>query len=95
MGKQIKDREPLNEQEVLQFLNEHVEAEEKHWGKDYTYAIWAREARDKNIEKFKAGEVIPVKTISYVDSYGNGCGDFEDTLFSDGHVETACFGYLD
>ena len=95
MGKAIEKRAPLSEEEVLNYLNQKVEAEERHWGVDYIYARWARENRDKQMEKFRAGEVVPVLSISYVDKYGNGSGDYEDTLYSDGHVETACFGYLD
>ena len=95
MGKAIEQREPLTRDEVLNHLNNKVEAEENHWGKDYIYAKWARERRDSLIKKFDAGEVIPVQSIQYSDSYGNGTGDYEDTLYSDGTVKTACYGYLD
>lgn len=95
MSKAIEKRNPLTRQEVLDFLNIKVEAEEKHWGKDYIYSKWARDRRDELIKKFDAGEIIPVQTIQYCDSYGNGTGDYEDTLYSDGSVKTACFGYAD
>ena len=95
MAKELQNRAPLSEQEVWDFLTQKVEAEERHWGVDYIYSQWAREARDKYMSAFRAGEVVPVCSRSYVDKYGNGCGDYEDTLYSDGHVETACFGYLD
>ena len=95
MGKIIKDREPLTEQEILNYLNTKVEATEKQWGKDYIYSEWAREDRDDKISKYRNGEVIEVYVEHYVDSYGNGSGDYEDILYSDGHVETACYGYLD
>lgn len=91
----IESREPLTRQEVVDFLEEGVEKERRHWGEDYIYTRWAKEYRDKQLEKFDAGEVVAVKTESFVDSYGNGCGDYSDTLYSDGHVETACYGYLD
>ena len=95
MGKAIEQRAPLTRDEVLAHLDTKVAVEEKHWGKDYVYAKWARERRDSLIKKFDAGEVIPVQTVSYNDSYGNGTGDYEDTLYSDGTVKTVCYGYLD
>lgn len=91
----IEERTPLTRQEVLIYLNDEVEKNAKQWGEDYIYTRWARESRDKMLKKFDAGEVIPVYTASYVDSYGNGCGDYSDTLYSDGTVKTACYGYLD
>lgn len=91
----IESREPLTEQEVWDYLSIKVDREEKQWGKDYIYSQWAREYRDKQMAKFKAGEVVEVHTESFVDSYGNGCGNFEDVLYSDGSVKTACYGYLD
>lgn len=95
MGMILTAQDPLTEQEVLDYLNKKVEAEEKRWGADYIYAKWARESRDKLIEEFRKGFVIPVYSVSYVESYGNGSGDFEDTLYSDGHVRTSCYGYCD
>lgn len=95
MGKAITSRAPLTEAEVYEYLTKKVEAEEKHWGKDYIYAEWARKARDEKMAQYRNGEVVLVYTQQYVDHYGNGCGDFEDELYSDGHVETCCYGYLD
>ena len=95
MGKVIEQRAPLTEAEVLEYLNRNVEKNAKQWGVDYIYTQWAREWRDKQIEKFRNGEVVEVHKETYVDSYGNGCGDFEDILYSDGTVKTACYGYLD
>ena len=95
MGKAIKERKPLTEAEVYEYLTKSVEANERQWGKDYIYTKWAREARDKKMEQYRAGEVIDVYSEQYVDRYGNGCGDFEDVLYSDGTVRTACYGYLD
>ena len=95
MSKVIEQRAPLTESEVLAYLNEHVEKTEKQWGPDYIYTEWAREWRDKQIGLFRAGEVVEVHTEEYVDSYGNGCGSFADTLYSDGTVKTSCYGYLD
>ena len=95
MAQAIQSRNPLTEEEVYQYLTQEVEKNEKQWGPDYIYTKWAREARDKKMAQFKAGEVVQVYSESYVDSYGNGCGNFEDILYSDGSVKTACFGYLD
>ena len=93
--KHIEERKPLTEQEVIELLQEHVDATEKQWGVDYIYSEWARENRDKKLEEYRNGKVIEVKRESYVDKYGNGCGDYEDVLYSDGTVKTCCYGYLD
>ena len=95
MGKVIEQRAPLTEAEVLAYLDANVEKNAKQWGKDYIYTQWAREDRDNKMKLFRNGEVVVVHRETYVDSYGNGCGDFEDILFSDGTVKTACYGYLD
>lgn len=95
MGKYIKEREPLTEQEILEYLNNKVEQEVKHWGENSYWADQAKKSRDERMRKWKAGEVVLVYTEQYVDSYGNGCGDYEDELYSDGTVKTACYGYLD
>lgn len=95
MGKVIEQRAPLTEAEVLEYLNKNVEKNAKQWGEDYIYTQWAREWRDKQMDQFRKGEVVEVHRETYVDSYGNGCGDYEDILYSDGTVKTACYGYLD
>ncbi len=95
MAKYIEERDPLTETEVYEYLNQEVERNAKQWGEDYIYTQWAREARDRKMEQWRAGEVVLVHTEHYVDSYGNGCGDYEDELYSDGTVKTACYGYLD
>lgn len=91
----MKSRAPLTEQEVFDFLSLEVKKQAKHWGPDNIYTKWARESRNTNFAKFQAGEIIPVYKESYVSNYGNGCGDFEDVLYSDGTVKTFCYGYLD
>ena len=95
MAQVIQQREPLTQEEVFAYLTEEVIKNAMQWGPDYIYTQWAREVRDKKMAQFKAGEVVEVYRESYVDSYGNGCGNFEDILYSDGSVKTACFGYLD
>lgn len=91
----IESRNPLTRDEVLAYLNQKVEREEEHWGKDYIYTQWAREARDKKMKDFDEGKVVSVWTEDFVDSYGSGTGNYSDTLYSDGHVETACYGSYD
>ena len=91
----LESRNPLTEQEVYEYLDKRVQREAKRWGEDYIYTRWAREARDKEMEKFRQGEVVKVYSVEYSDSYGNGTGDYTDTLYSDGTVRTACYGYCD
>lgn len=93
--KPIEERKPLTEEEVIAYLNEEVKETEERWGVDYIYSRWARENRDKKLEAYRNGEVIEVCNIPYVDSYGNGCGNYEAILLSDGSVRTACYGYYD
>lgn len=95
MKHRLQNREPLTEQEVIQLLDEHVALMEKKWGTDNFYTEGARKHRDKALEKYRNGEVIEVESINYCDSYGNGTGDYSDVLYSDGHVETYCYGYSD
>lgn len=85
----------MTETEVRLFLDKHVDLEVAQWGEDNFWANQAREYRDKTISKFKNGEVVKVDSEDYVASYGNGTGSYSRTLFSDGHIEDACFGYLD
>lgn len=93
--KALETRNPLTRDEVLAFLNENVEKNRNQWGEHYIYTEWAKEARDKKLKDFDEGKVIAVKTVSYCDTYGNGLGDYSDTLYSDGTVKTVCFGYSD
>ena len=92
---EIKERDPLTREEVVEYLNSIVEKERKQWGEDYIYTRWAKENMDKKLKEYDNGEVIPVYSVDYVSSYGNGCGDYSDTLYSDGTVKTSCYGYLD
>ena len=91
----IESRDPLTEQEVFEYLSIKVNREAKQWGENDFWTNQAKRWRDEAMKKFKAGEVVPVHSESFVDSYGNGCGDYEDILYSDGSVKTACYGYLD
>jgi len=93
--KYLESREPLTKQEVIDMLNEHVESVERRWGKDDFWSKQARESRDRNLDKYMNGEVVQVKTVNYSAAYGNGTGDYTDVLYSDGHVETWCYGYID
>lgn len=95
VGKWIKERKPLTEIEVYEFLSKKVEQESKHWGEDNYYTRLAKETRDKKMKAFRNGEVVEVWHDNYSDSWGNGTGDFEDVLYSDGSVKTICYGYCD
>jgi hypothetical protein len=85
----------MDRNEVIRLLDEKVLATEKQWGMNYIYSEWAREDRDKKIEEFDAGKVILVKKEPFVDNYGNGTGDYEREIYSDGTVKTICYGYSD
>ena len=91
----VEQRQPLTRETVIAFLNKGVEETEKKWGVNYFYSVQARSKRDALIEKYDMGQVVPVYSVQYTESYGNGCGDFVDTLYSDGNVKTTCYGYTD
>jgi hypothetical protein len=91
----LQKRDPLTEEEVIAMLDEEVADTVKQWGEDYIYSRWARENREKKLEKFRNGEVIEVKCVSYSAAYGNGTGNYDDVLMSDGTVKTYCYGYYD
>lgn len=91
----IKNRQPLTEAEVIAYLNKDVEKTEKKWGVNNIYSKWAREYRDEKLKAYKNGQIIEVGTIPYVDTYGNGTGNYEAILRSDGSVITVCYGYYD
>lgn len=93
--KPFEERTPLTEEEVIAYLNDHVKETEEQWGVDNIYSEWARKSRDKKLEAYRRGEVIEVCTVPYVDSYGNGCGNYDAILCSDGSVKTVCYGYYD
>lgn len=95
MGKYLKNRNPLTRAEVEDYLNKEVAKMAKQWGEDYIYTRWARERRDSALQEFDAGKVIEVWKEGYSSSYGNGTGDYEDVLLSDGTVKTICYGYMD
>jgi hypothetical protein len=86
---------PLTETEVRMFLDRKVELTVKQWGETNFYSEQAREWRDKQLSKFKNGEVIAVDSHDYVDSYGGGTGNFDRTLYSDGTIKDGCYGYTD
>lgn len=91
----IEERKPLTEEEVISYLNEDVEETEKKWGVNNIYSKWAREYRDEKLKAYRSGEVIEVGRVPYVDAYGNGTGNYEAMLRSDGTVITICYGYYD
>ena len=95
MGKVIEERTPLTLDEITEYLDNDITQKVHQWGKDSFYADKARESKEIKLAQWKAGKVISVYSRSYCDRYGNGTGDFSDTLMSDGTVETSCYGYTD
>lgn len=86
MSRNVIDRET-----VVSIMQEHVTAEEKHWGVNSFYAQMARDYMNRRLEKYDAGEVIPISKQRHIE---DGL-DFEDVLMSDGSVQTWCYGYID
>lgn len=95
MTKVIEERTPLTLTEIVEYLDMDIAKQVHQWGEDSFYADKARELKEEKLAKWKSGEVISVYSESYCDRYGNGTGDFSDTLMSNGKVETSCYGYLD
>ena len=93
--KAIENRAPLTEAEVIEYLEQKVRSKAEQWGENDFYTNLAREYRDKQLANYRLGLVVPVYSEDYRSAYGNVTGDFSDTLFSDGHVETTCYGYSD
>lgn len=84
-------REPYSREEIERIFNNYVEGNAKHWGTDYIYTRWARESVAKRLAAFDTGEVIEVES----DEYHKDRMDWKDTYYSDGTVDTACYGYTD
>lgn len=85
---------PLTEEEIEMFLNKKIEDAEKGVNGDF-YGNMAREAKIEKMARWRKGEVIEVAHIQYYGEYGNGTGDFEKVLMSDGTVSNICYGYAD
>lgn len=84
-------------EEVKEFWDAQVESEEKHWGKDYIYSEWKREARERALNDYKAGKpVLFYKEGEYFSHFDAGCcgygggswgEDLYAELYSDGTYE--------
>lgn len=85
----------MTESEVRMFLDRHVQQVSDQWGPDNFYTQQAIEYRDKQLSKFRQGEVVAVDSYEYNASYGNGTGAYDRTLYSDGSIKNGCYGYLD
>ena len=55
----------------------------------------AREAKAEKMARWRKGEVIQVAHYQYYASYGNGTGDFEKVLWSNGEITDISYGYAD
>lgn len=84
-------RQPYSREEIESIFNSRVEANAKHWGTDYIYTRWARESAAKRLAAFDTGEVVEVEN----NEYHKDCMDWKDTYYSDGTVDTTCYGYTD
>lgn len=71
-------------EEVKAFWDEQVRREEEHWGKDYIYSKWKRDAREKALNEFQEGK--PVEFYKEYDHFGYGFygEDVIAYLYSDG-----------
>lgn len=85
---------PLTEEEIEMFLNKAITDAEKGVNGDF-YGNMAREAKIVKLARWRKGEVIEVAHSQYYGEYGNGTGDFEKVLMSDGTVSNICYGYAD
>lgn len=85
---------PLTEEEIEMFLNRAITDAEKGVNGDF-YGNMAREAKIEKLARWRKGEVIEVAHSQYYGEYGNGTGDFEKVLMSDGTIRDVCYGYAD
>lgn len=85
---------PLTEEEIEMFLNKAITDAEKGVNGDF-YGNMARETKIEKLARWRKGEVIEVAHNQYYGKYGNGTGDFEKVLMSDGTVSDICYGYAD
>ena len=85
---------PLTEEEIELFLNKAITDAEKGVNGDF-YGGMAREAKAEKMARWRKGEVIEVAHSQYYASYGNGTGDFEKVLWSNGEVTDISYGYAD
>lgn len=85
---------PLTEEEIEMFLNKAIERAENGVNGDF-YGNMAREAKIEKMARWRKGEVIEVAHEQFYGEYGNGTGDFEKVLMSDGTISTICYGYAD
>lgn len=92
---ELYEGRPLTESEVRMFLDRRVEITTKQWGESHYYTQLAEDYRDKAISRFRAGEVIAVDSYTFNTKYGQGTGDYEKTLYSDGSIRDICYGSLD
>lgn len=85
---------PLTEEEIEMFLNKAITDVENGVNGDF-YGNMAREAKIEKLARWRKGEIIEVAHSQYYGEYGNGTGDFEKVLMSDGSIRDICYGYAD
>lgn len=90
------EREPLSEEEVIDYLNKSLEAKEKELGPNGgIFLSFARNHRNEELAKFKAGEIIELDKETYIDTLDNKDCFFTRVLLSNGKIKIYCNGYCD
>ena len=75
---------PLTEEQIIRFLDRHIEQEEKHWGTDSFYHKNAITHKENILKKWRAGEVVEVDS---------DCDSYNDRwLYSDGTIKEQHWG---
>ena len=75
---------PLTEEQIIRFLDRHIEQEEKHWGTDSFYHKGAITHKENVLKQWRAGEVVAVDS---------DCDSYNDRwLYSDGTIKEQHWG---
>ena len=80
-------------EEVQAYWDEQVKREEEHWGKDYIYSEWKRNARDKALKEFQEGKPVEFyKDSGMFYHYDSGCCGYGGTSY---YEELCAYLYSD
>ena len=92
----LVEREPLSEQEVIDYLNKDYKAKEEELGIGGSiFLMFAKKDRDEKIAKFKAGEIIEVAEEPYIGTMDGRDCFFKRVLLSNGKIKIICNGFCD
>lgn len=81
--KQLANRK-FTYEDVKAYWDEQVKREENHWGKDYIYSQWERDAREKALNDFQEGKAVEVYKEYDHFGYGTWGEDATAYIYSDG-----------